>query len=478
MTSNPDSNQYAVASAGYSITVKAKIENKVGSFSSICALIAEMGGSLSEVNLKYSDFNHTIRDITINSKSEKSAQEILAALKKLPNLNVLSWKDDTLEVHINGKLEVNSRSELKTNDELARAYTPGVARICEIIHQNPEEVYRYTIKNNCVAVVSDGTAVLGLGDIGPEGAIPVMEGKAVLFKEFAGVNAFPICLTTKDPEEIIKTVKLMAPVFGGINLEDISAPRCFEIEERLINELDIPVFHDDQHGTAVVVLAGVLNATKLLGKKLSDLKVVVNGFGASGTACIKIMLEAGIKNIIVCDQAGAAYRGRTERMNAAKDEIVKITNPLNLQGSLADVLKDADMFLGVSAPGVLSREMVQSMNKQPIVFALANPIPEIFPDQIKDIVGVMATGRSDYANQVNNVLCFPGIFRGALDCRAKKITMGMKVAAAKAIASAINTNELSPNYIIPSAFRKDVAVMVAEAVRQQAIAEGVARVVS
>jgi malate dehydrogenase (oxaloacetate-decarboxylating) len=477
MTSNPDSNQYAVASAGYSITVKARIENKVGSFSSIVAKIASLGGSLSEVNLKYSDFGHTIRDITINSKSEASAQEILAELKKLSNMEILSWKDDTLEIHINGKLEVNSRSRLATNDELARAYTPGVARICKMIHENPEEVYKYTIKNNCVAVVSDGTAVLGLGDIGPAGAIPVMEGKAVLFKEFAGVNAFPICLTSKDPDEIVKAVKLMAPVFGGINLEDISAPRCFEIEERLIEELDIPVFHDDQHGTAVVVLAGVLNATKLLGKKLEDLKVVVNGFGASGTACIKIMLEAGIKNIIVCDQAGAAYRGRTDRMNAAKEEIVKITNPHNLKGSLADVLKGADMFLGVSAPGVLNREMVQSMNKSPIVFALANPIPEIFPDQIKDIVGVIATGRSDYANQVNNVLCFPGIFRGALDCRARKITMGMKIAAARAIASAISDDELAATYIIPSAFRKDVAVMVAEAVRQQAIKEGVARIV-
>ena len=466
---------FAVASAGYSVTIKAKIQNKIGNFALIISKIAELGGSLAEVSLLYTDFNYNIREITVSAKNEDAARNLVAELGKFEFFEVQEWKDDTLTIHENGKIEVVSKSRLKTSDELARAYTPGVARICNMIHSDIENVYKYTIKNNTVAVVSDGTAVLGLGDIGPEAGIPVMEGKCALFKQFAGVNAFPICLATQDTEEIIKTIKNIAPVFGGINLEDISAPRCFEIEERLIEELDIPVFHDDQHGTAVVVLAGAINACKLFGKKLEDLKVVVNGFGAGGVACIKILLGAGVKNIIACDTAGVAYRGRTERMNVMKEEIVKVTNPENIKGTVGDAMVGADMFLGVSQPGVITRENVASMKKDPIVFTLANPTPEIYPDEIRDIAGVIATGRSDYANQVNNVLCFPGIFRGAFDCRARKISMGMKVAAANAIASAIPDERITKTYIIPSVFESNIGYSVAKAVREKAIEEGLAR---
>lgn len=468
-------NQHAIASAGYSVTIKVKVQNNIGNFALISSKIAELGSSIAEVVLHYTDFNYNIREYTINCKSVDGSQKVVSELGKFSFLEVLECRDDTLDMHIDGKLEIISKSKLKTADELARAYTPGVARVCKMIHENPEDVYKYTIKNNCVAVVTDGTAVLGLGDIGPEAGMPVMEGKAALFKQFAGVNSFPIGLATKDTEEIIAAVKAIAPSFGGINLEDISAPRCFEIEERLIEELDIPVFHDDQHGTAVVVLAGVINATKILNKKLEDLKVVVNGFGAGGVACINILLEAGIKNIIACDTAGTAYKGRTENLNPVKEKVIAVTNPENIKGTLADALKGADMFLGVSQPGVLSREMVETMNPNPIIFALANPIPEIFPDEIKDIAGVVATGRSDYANQVNNVLCFPGIFRGAFDCRASKITMGMKLAAAEAIADSIEEKELNKNHIIPSVFEGNIGYNVAEAVKSKAREEGVAK---
>jgi malate dehydrogenase (oxaloacetate-decarboxylating) len=454
----------AIPSAGYSITVKLKIVNKPGSFAKVLNSIASLSGSVSEVKLDYSDFNYNVREITINCKSEEHAQEVLKNFATIDTVELLEWQDDTFVAHEAGKLTVNPKMPLKNTDDLARAYTPGVARVCLAIKDDKKKALKYTVKKNLVAVITDGSAVLGLGNIGPEAAMPVMEGKAVLFKQFGGVDAIPICLNTQDTEEIIQTIKNISPSFGGINLEDISAPRCFEIENRLREELDIPVFHDDQHGTAVVVLAGLMNAAKLLGKKLENLKVVVNGFGAGGVACTKMIVAAGVSQIIPCDSAGIVYRGRTERMNSVKEAVIKYTNPDNIQGSVADALKGADVFLGVSQPGVITREMVQTMAKDPIIFALANPIPEILPSEISDIAGVIATGRSDYANQVNNVLCFPGIFRGALDCGATDITDAMKIAAARAIASAVSDQELHKDYIIPGVFSADIAKRVANEV--------------
>jgi malate dehydrogenase (oxaloacetate-decarboxylating) len=355
------------------------------------------------------------------------------------------------------------------------AYTPGVARVCEAIRRDPEKAYTLTIKKNTVAVVSDGTAVLGLGDIGPAAAMPVMEGKAQLFKEFGGVDAFPICLNTKDPHEIVETVKIISVAFGGINLEDISAPRCFEIEDRLKNELDIPVFHDDQHGTAVVVLAALINALKIAGKKIAEIKVVVNGIGAAGVACSKIVMAAGVKNLVGCDTSGALYEGRSENMNWVKDWFARNSNPEKEKGTIHDVIRGADVFLGLSVPGVIDQNDLKSMAKDPIVFAMANPTPEIMPEDAEGLVAVMATGRSDYPNQINNVLCFPGIFRGALNCRASRINEAMKLAAAKAIAGIIGETELHPDYIIPSVFDRRVGEAVARAVEAAAYKSRVAR---
>jgi len=468
------------SSAGYSLTFILKIANQPGSFAKVTEVIAGAGGSLAELSLVSSDFDFTTRAVTVHCRSEKHMGEVERAVRNhtRSGAQVLSLKDDVFEMHRGGKITVEPILKIKSRDELSRAYTPGVARVCMAIACEPDAAFNYTLKGNTVAVVSDGSAVLGLGNIGARGAIPVMEGKAMLFREFAGVNAFPICLDTQDTEEIIKAVKLLAPVFGGINLEDISAPRCFEIEERLQAELDIPVFHDDQHGTAVVVLAALLNAAKLVGKKLSDLKVVVNGFGAGGVACTRIMLAAGVKNIIPCDTAGAVYEGRVENMNPVKVKLAAITNPHKEKGTVGEVLAGADVFLGVSAPGCITRKDVASMAKSPIVFALANPIPEIMPEEISDIVAVMATGRSDYANQVNNALCFPGIFRGALDCRASRITDSMKLAAAHAIAQAVTEQELSPNWVIPNIFNPSIPKLVSAAVKAAAIKEGVARIIS
>jgi malate dehydrogenase (oxaloacetate-decarboxylating) len=378
-------------------------------------------------------------------------------------------------MHLGGKIEVVPKVPLKTRADLSMAYTPGVARICEAIAQEPEKVFTLTIKKNTVAIVTDGTAVLGLGDIGPAAALPVMEGKAMLFKEFAGVDAFPICLNTKDPDEIVRTVKAISTVFGGINLEDISAPRCFQIEERLREELDIPVFHDDQHGTAVVVLAALINALKLVGKQMSEVKIVVNGVGAAGVACTKIIMAAGVKNIVGCDQTGALYRGRRENMNWMKDWYAQNTNPHEEQGTVHEVIKGADVFLGLSVPGVIDAEDVQRMAEKPIVFAMANPVPEIMPEDAAPYVAVMATGRSDYPNQINNVLSFPGIFRGALACRAARINEEMKLAAANAIAGIISDSELHPEYIVPSVFDKRVAEAVAREVEAAAHQTGIAR---
>ena len=464
-----------VNSGGYSITARLKINNTPGQLAPVAECIAALHASLAELVLLYSDFTYNIRDITINCRSEEHAHQVVERLQSLQDIEVLEWQDDTFELHRGGKLEIISKREITTRDELSRAYTPGVARVCTAIQQDPQKAFDYTIRGNTVAVVTDGSAVLGLGNIGALAALPVMEGKAMLFKQFGNIDSVPICLDTQDTEEVISIVKHLSPNFGGINLEDIGAPRCFEVEDRLRAELDIPVFHDDQHGTAVVVLAGLINAAKLVGKNLPDLKVVLNGFGAGGVACTRMLLGAGINNIIPCDSVGIVYRGRKERMNPVKEELIQKTNPDNVKGGVADALRDADVFIGVSKPGAVTREMIQSMKKDPIVFALANPIPEILPEDIRDVAPIIATGRSDYANQVNNVLCFPGIFRGALDCRASDITNGMKLAAAEAIAEAVSDEERSAEYIIPSVFRKDVAGMVAERVRAAAIEEGVAR---
>jgi malate dehydrogenase (oxaloacetate-decarboxylating) len=452
-------------SAGFSITVRLKLENRPGSFARIAQLSAESRASLAEVILISSDFDFNVRDVTINCRNEHHSRDLLRQIEALPGVVIERWQDDTFAMHAGGKLNVVPKHILSTTDELSRAYTPGVARVCTAIHRNPEDAYPYTIKSNTVAVISDGSAVLGLGNIGPRAALPVMEGKAVLFRQFAGINAFPICLDTQNTEEIIATIKNIAPVFGGINLEDISAPRCFEIEERLSQELDIPVFHDDQHGTAVVVVAGLMNALKLVGKRMDQITVVVNGFGAGGVACTRLMLDAGVKNIIPCDTAGTVYRGRTENMNGVKTQLSQITNLENVKGTVADALRGADLFVGVSQPGAITPAMVKTMAKDPIVFALANPIPEIMPTEIQGIARIIATGRSDYANQVNNVLCFPGIFKGALECRARRITTAMKLAAAEAIANEVPEKELRETYIIPGIFKSDVATKVAERVK-------------
>lgn len=390
----------------------------------------------------------------------------------------MSIYEEALKFHENsrGKIEVISRVEINTSKDLSLAYTPGVAQPCLEIQRDPDKAYIYTRKWNTIAVISDGTAVLGLGDIGPLASLPVMEGKAVLFKSFADVDAFPILIDTKNVDEIVETIVRIAPSFGGINLEDISAPRCFEVEKKLKERLDIPVFHDDQHGTAIVVLAGLINALKLTNKKLTDIKVVVNGAGAAGTSITRLLLSSGVTNIILCDKGGALYRGM-EFIDEAKDELSRITNPDNSDGTLGDVIKAADVFIGVSAPGALTQAMVKTMNRNSIIFAMANPTPEIFPKDAKAAgARIIGTGRSDFPNQVNNVLAFPGIFRGALDVRARDINEAMKVAAAYAIAEAISQNDLNDDNIIPKPFDKLVQEKVAEAVRKAAISSGVARI--
>ena len=386
--------------------------------------------------------------------------------------------EESLKFHkdLKGKLEISSRVKIENEKDLSLAYTPGVAEPCREIHKDPSTAYLYTRKWNTVAVISDGTAVLGLGDIGPLASLPVMEGKSILFKEFAGVDAFPIVLDTKEVDEIVETVVRIAPTLGGINLEDISAPRCFVIEKKLKEKLNIPVFHDDQHGTAIIVLSGLINALKIVNKNIEDLKIVVNGAGSAGTAITKLLLSYGAKNIIVCDRDGALNRDTTYT-NSYFTELSNITNPNNESGILKDVIKNADVFIGVSAPNIVSKEMVASMNTDAILFAMANPTPEIFPEDAKEAgAKVIGTGRSDFPNQINNVLAFPGIFRGALDVRATEINEEMKIAAAHAIANSVSDEELNPNYIIPKAFNLEVQKRVAEAVKDAAIKSGVATI--
>jgi malate dehydrogenase (oxaloacetate-decarboxylating) len=462
-------------SASYSLTLRAAIKNRPGMLGRLTSAIGEAGGDIRAVDLVELVKDIIVRDFTINARDEEHGQAIVAAIRGVDGVRIVNVSDRTFLMHLGGKIEIRNKVPLKTRDDLSMAYTPGVARVCLAIREDPERAFALTIKQNTVAIVTDGTAVLGLGDIGPQAALPVMEGKSLLFKEFADVDAFPVCLATKDVDEIVRTVKHIAPVYGGINLEDISAPRCFEVEERLQRELDIPVFHDDQHGTAVVVLAALLNALRIVHKELGDVSVVICGVGAAGTATIRILRSVGVRRILGVDEHGILATGRAGPMDAMKARVAEDTNPEGRQGTLSDAVRGADVFIGLSVPGVLHAEDVKAMAKDPIVFAMANPVPEIMPEEAEPYVRVMATGRSDYPNQINNVLCFPGFFRGLLDCRAGKVTDDMKVAAAYAIASVVSRKELHEEYVIPSVFNKKVAPAVAREVVQAAQRGGFAR---
>jgi malate dehydrogenase (oxaloacetate-decarboxylating) len=463
-------------SAQYSIILRVEIDHRPGMLGRVATAIGDAGGSIGSVDLSSIDGLHTVRDFTIDTAGEEHAQRIAEAVDAVEGARVIDTSDRTFLLHVGGKIEQRNKLPLRTRDDLSMAYTPGVARVCSAIAADRDKAFQYTIKRNTVAVVSDGSAVLGLGDIGPEAAMPVMEGKALLFKEFGGVDAFPVCLATQDADEIVRTVELIAPGFGGVNLEDISAPRCFEIEERLKRSLDIPVFHDDQHGTAVVVLAALLNAVKLTGKDLKALHVLVVGLGAAGIAVTKILLQAGVTQIIGCDSKGALHTGRAdfEAMPPMKRWFAEATNPEHRAGGPADVIDGADLFIGLSGARVMPPEALGRMNDDAMVFAMANPTPEVSPEEAEPYARVIATGRSDYPNQINNVLCFPGIFRGALDVRAREITEEMKMAAARGIASIVTDDELREDYIIPSVFNRDVADAVAAAVADQAKAQGAA----
>jgi len=461
-------------SASFSATIRLALENRPGAFAEVAAAVAGEGGLLDAIDLVRVEHGRKVRDVTVLAADADHIERIVAAVRMLDGVEVEHVSDRTFLLHLGGKLEVRAKSPIKTRDDLSMAYTPGVARICRAIAEEPSKVWNLTIKQHAVAVVTDGTAVLGLGDIGPEAALPVMEGKAILFKEFGGVDAWPICLATTDADEIVASVTAITPVFGGINLEDISAPRCFEIEERLRAALDIPVFHDDQHGTAVVVLAALVNALRVVGKRLDEISVVVAGVGAAGVATTKMLLAAGVSDVVGCDRAGAVWRGRPG-LEGYKRGYAEITNPRGVRGTADEALAGADVFIGLSAPGVVSPGGVHSMAKDAIVFAMANPTPEVLPEEIEGAAAVIGTGRSDYPNQINNVLAFPGIMRGALDARASEITEEMKLAAAHAIASAIPDDELEHDYVIPSVFDRNVAPLVAEAVARAARDSGVAR---
>ena len=453
----------------FSLTIRVALPNQPGMLAKITSAIASVGGNFGQIDLIEQTRATTVRDITVDAYSTEHSEEIVQAVKGLPDIRVIDVYDRTFNLHRGGKISVISKISLKRQSDLAMAYTPGVGRICTAIANDPQQVYNLTIKNNTVAIVTDGSAVLGLGNLGPAAALPVMEGKAMLFKEFAGIDAFPICLNTQDTDEIIRTVQNIAPVFGGVNLEDISSPRCFEIEARLRETLDIPIFHDDQHGTAIVSLAALINALKLVKKTIAEVCIVINGAGAAGVAIARLLRQAGAENIIMCDSKGVLSQDRTD-MNPEKLEFAVPSS-----GTLEDAIAGADVFLGVSAPGVLTRSMVRLMAENPIVFAMANPIPEIQPELIMEDAAIVATGRSDYPNQINNVLAFPGIFRGALDCKAATITTSMYLEAAYAIASLVSPSQLDKEHIIPSVFDERVAIAVAGAVQLAARSEGIAR---
>lgn len=462
-------------SVSYSFTMRLYIENMPGMLAKIMNEIAEEKGDPGAVDVVKVEGKYKVRDITVSARDAEHSKAIVEAIKKIDGIKVRNVSDRVFLLHLGGKIRIENKVPVDTRDALSMAYTPGVARVCEAIAEDKQKAHTLTIKQNSVAVVSDGSAVLGLGNIGPEAAMPVMEGKAMLFKEFASIDAYPICLDTQNTEDIINAVKWMAPGFGGINLEDISAPRCFEIEQRLKKELDIPVFHDDQHGTAVVTLAATINALKVIGKKMSDLRVVIVGAGAAGVAITRILLGAGVYEIICSDSTGIISRDRLPDLNDSKKWLAEHTNSKNENGTLLDACTDADILIGVSGPGTIPYEAVEKMGTDPVVFAMANPVPEIMPEEIQDIARIIATGRSDYPNQINNVLAFPGLFRGALDARATDINEEMKLAAAYAIANCIDENDVSEEYIVPSVFNKQVVRRVAKAVKEGARKSGVAR---
>jgi malate dehydrogenase (oxaloacetate-decarboxylating) len=468
-------------SAQYSVTIRVELDARQEPLGKLTAAIADAGGQLQGVDLVpgAGADGKRVREFTIDARDQPHWEQILRSIGSTRGAKVLEYTDRTMQMHRGGKIEQRNKYPLKTRDDLSMAYTPGVARVCQEIHADRSKAFEYTIKRNTVAVLSDGSAVLGLGDIGPEAAMPVMEGKAMLFKEFAGVDAFPICLNTQDVDEIVQTAQLISPTFGGINLEDIAAPRCFEIEERLKESLDIPVFHDDQHGTAVVVMAALFNALKIVDKPIESLRVLMVGLGAAGVAVTKMMLESGVSHIVGCDRSGAISTAREDyesgAMSGIKRWYAENSNPEKLAGQPEDVIEGMDLFIGLSGPGIIPAEALGKMNDDAIVFAMANPNPEVLPEDADPYVRIMATGRSDYPNQINNVLCFPGIFRGALDAGAPAISETMKMAAAQGIANVVTEEDLSEDYIIPSVFNREVAPAVAEAVVEEAKRDGIAR---
>ncbi|AIQ73791.1 MULTISPECIES: NAD-dependent malic enzyme [Paenibacillus] len=453
--------------------IRLEIRKSVASFGDVASGIAAAGGDIVAIDVIRAGKDVTTRDITVNVQDAANG-EIISILSKMPGIKIINVSDRTFLAHLGGKIEITPKMPIKNREDLSLVYTPGVARVCTAIAEDPRKAYSLTMKRNTVAVVSDGTAVLGLGDIGPEAAMPVMEGKAMLFKQLANIDAFPLCLNTKDPEEIINIVKAVSPGFGGINLEDISSPRCFEIERRLAEELDIPVFHDDQHGTSVVAFAGLLNALKVVNKSIENARIVVVGIGAAGVSICNLLLAAGARYIYAVDREGV-LRKDLQYDNPEWQKLAAATNPEGIEGGITEVIRGADVFIGVSRGGILTVEHLKSMASDNIVFAMANPTPEIEPDLAEPFVRVLATGRSDYPNQINNVLCFPGIFRGALDCRARTVNLEMKLAAAKAIASVVHPDELNEQYIIPSIFNEKVVEQVRLAVIQAAISTDAAR---
>jgi malate dehydrogenase (oxaloacetate-decarboxylating) len=461
-------------SASYSITLRVRIPQRPGSFARVASAIGNAGAILGGIDLVRVEGHQVTRDITFLCADAAHGEAVVNAVRALDGVEVVSVSDRTFLLHVGGKIEVVGQAPVKTRDDLSMAYTPGVARVCMAIYEDISKAWTLTIKANCVAVVTDGSAVLGLGDIGPHAAMPVMEGKAMLFKEFAGVDAFPLCLMSQDVDEIVNFVKMVSPTFGGVNLEDIAAPRCFEIERRLRDELDIPVFHDDQHGTAIVVLAALLNALRVVGKRPDDVRVVIVGAGAAGVACAEIILAHGVADLLIADVDGVLYPGRPG-MNPIHAALAERTNPSGKRGTANEVIPGADVVIGLSGPRSIAASAVRQMASDAIVFAMANPVPEVQPEEVGQDVAIMATGRSDYPNQINNVLAFPGVFRGALDVRASAINEEMKLAAARAIAGVIADDELHAEYIIPSVFNRRVVEAIAEAVADAAVATGVAR---
>jgi malate dehydrogenase (oxaloacetate-decarboxylating) len=460
--------------AAFSITLDCRLDNVPGTLGRLCSAIGQAGGNIGALDGFDVRGPELRRCLVVHCRDEAHQQKVVEAVRSLSGVTLVDWWDRTFRMHEAGKVHVLSTAPVNDRDDLSMAYTPGVARVCTAIEHDPALSHRYTIRKNTVAIVSNGTAVLGLGDIGPEAAMPVMEGKALLFKEFGGVDGFPICVNARTADEVVDLVQRIAPTFGGINLEDIKAPECFEIEERLKATLDIPVFHDDQHGTAVVTLAALWNSLKITGKKMEDLSVVIAGMGAAGVAIGKILINAGIGEIVGCDRTGAVYSGRGD-LNPAKEWFAEHTNPSRKMGTINEVLRGADVFIGVSGPDLITAADVRSMAAQPIVFAMANPNPEIRPEQTDGLAAVMATGRSDYPNQINNVLAFPGIFRGALDASATDITENMKLAAAVALAESVSDDELRPDFVVPSVFDRSIVSRVAPAVAAAAVADGVVR---